>query len=121
MNLSSGLRHNRRSPAIVPWPPSGYTRRKTMKPEHEAGTFFFEDGPVGYFEDDQLPSAAGRYRYMPYRSGAHYKLIGAVKSLGPQRCHYFIEGRKQYFTVQAWVSYGLLELTGFALMDAPAS
>jgi hypothetical protein len=86
-----------------------------IKPEHQARTFFFEDSPVGYFERGQLPPAAERYRYVPYRSFGHYRLIGALKSVGPQCCHYVIAGSKYYFTVQDWVSYGLLELTGFVL------
>jgi hypothetical protein len=89
-----------------------------IKPEHQARTFFFEDSPVGYFEGDQLPPAAGRHRYIPYRSVAHYRLIGALKSVGLQRCHYVVAGRKHYFTVQAWASYGLLELAGFDSVDS---
>ena len=92
-----------------------------MKPEHEASTFFFEDSPIGYFEDDQVPSTAGTYRYMPYRSAAHYRLIGALKSAGPQRCHCLIAGKKHYFAVQTWVSYGLLELAGFDSAVSPQS
>jgi hypothetical protein len=92
-----------------------------MKPEYVGAIFFFEDSPVGHFEGEEIPSNAGTYRYMPYRGPVHYRLIGALKSLGPQRCHYVIAGRRHYFTVQAWVSYGLLESTGFDSVDSTTS
>jgi len=54
-------------------------------PRKASQTFFFQDHPVGYFEDVQLPAAPGDYRYMPYRGPGHLRLMGALKSLGPQR------------------------------------
>lgn len=84
--------------------------RKTMKPEHEVRTFFFEDIPAGYFEDAQLPTVNGKYRYVPLRSVGHYRLMGALRSLGPQRCHFVVGGEKRYFLVLRLVEYGLLEI-----------
>jgi hypothetical protein len=84
-----------------------------MNAEQQAKTFFFKDRPVGYFEGDQLPDKPGEYRYMPFRSRGHYEFIGALKSKGPQRCHYLVEEKKRHFTVLHWVSYGLLVLGEF--------
>jgi hypothetical protein len=84
-----------------------------MQSEHKARSFFFEASPAGYFEDDPLPSSAGRYRYMPYRNLAHLRLHAYLKSRGPQRCHYVIAGKKCEFTVLSCPSYGLLELAEF--------
>ena len=86
-----------------------------MTPEEERKTLFFENNPVGYFIEEPLPSAPGRYQYMPYRGVAHYKLGVALKS-GPQRCHYLVDGKKHPFTVVTWISYGVLELSDF---DSP--
>jgi len=84
-----------------------------MNAHQQTKTFFFEDRPLGYFEGDQLPDKPGEYRYMPFRSRGHYEFIGALKSAGPQRCHYLIAGRKHHFTVLKSVSYGLLALAEF--------
>jgi len=82
--------------------------------EQDAKTFFFEGNPVGYFLEDQLPASPGSYKYMPYRGPGHYKLGQALSSRGPQRCHYFLNGEPRNFTVVSFVSYGLLELSGFS-------
>ena len=76
-------------------------------------TFFFEDLPVGYFVDDPLPSSAGCYRYVPYRGPGHYQLGLALRTFGPQRCHYIAENFKRRFSVLACPVYGLLELADF--------
>jgi hypothetical protein len=80
-----------------------------MRPDQTARTFFFKDREAGCFEDDELPSKPGEYRYMPYRSAGHYELIGALRS-GPQRCHYLSDGQKRFFLVLRWIKYGVLEL-----------
>ena len=84
-----------------------------MNPEKERKTFFFEGNAVGYFTEEPLPTVPGRYPYMPYRGPGHYKLGVALRSQGPQRCNYVAHGKKMHFTVVAWVSYGLLELSDF--------
>ena len=84
-----------------------------MTPEQEAKTFFFEGNPVGYFLEYQLPILPGRYKYIPYRGPGHYNLGQALRSNGPQRCHYLLNGQPRNFTVASWVSYGLLELSDF--------
>ncbi len=88
-----------------------------MNPEQERKTFFFEGNAVGYFMEEPLPKAPGRYRYVPYRGPGHYRLGVALSSSGPQCCHYVADGKKIQFTVKAWVSYGLLELSGFELSE----
>lgn len=75
--------------------------------------FFFEGGSAGYFEEDQLPSVPGSYRYMPYRSPAHHRLHVALKTAGPQRCYYLAGNARRYFTVVNAPSPGVLELAGF--------
>jgi hypothetical protein len=84
-----------------------------MISERESQTFFFEGSPVGYFSAESFPIAPGRYPYMPYRSAAHYRLVAALKSVGPQQCHHIVGDEKRQFTVSAWISYGVLELTDF--------
>jgi len=80
----------------------------------EAKTFFFEGNPVGYFLEDLLPAAPGRYKYIPYRGPGHYNLGQAVSARGPQRCHYLVNGQPRKFTVVSFVSYGLLDLSDFS-------
>jgi len=84
-----------------------------MRPDQIAKTFYFKDQNVGYFEDNELPTKTGQYRYMPYRGTGHYALIGALQQGEPQRCHYVVSGAKRYFQVLRWVEYGLLELGDF--------
>ena len=81
--------------------------------EQDAKTFFFEGNPVGYFLEDQLPTAPGRFKYTPYRGPGHYNLGQALSSRGPQPCHYLLDGQPRDFTVVSVVSYGLLGLSDF--------
>jgi len=81
-----------------------------MRSGSEHNEFFFEEHPVGYFED-QLPSSPGQYRYMPYRGWGHLRLGQALVSSGSQRCYYVIEGKARYFTVLTIASYGVLQVS----------
>jgi hypothetical protein len=72
-----------------------------MQTDQNPKSFFFEENPVGYFEDDRLPCSPGCYRYMPYRGPGHHRLQGSRKTKAPQRCHYITENTKRYFTVLA--------------------
>lgn len=75
-------------------------------PSHRTNSeFFFEDAVVGYFENE-LPSAPGRFEYIPYRGYGHYRLGQALES-GPQRCYYIVEGEKRYFTVLSAANHRL--------------
>jgi hypothetical protein len=80
--------------------------------------FFFEENPVGYLDVKPLPCKPGRYHYEPYRGPGHYRLMAALKSVGPQRCHCVIGGKKRQFIVSAWISYGVLELSAFEASES---
>lgn len=88
-----------------------------MTPEQERRTFFFQGNPVGYFTSDTLPSAPGRYQYIPYRGPGHYKLGVALGSAGPQLCYDVVEGKKRQFKVLGLISYGVLELSDFEFAE----
>jgi len=89
-----------------------------MDPAKYAKTFYLADQQVGvgYFEDFELPSKPGHYRYMPFRSVAHYNFLHAISSGKPQRCHFVVDGEKRYFLVLRLVEYGMLEI---AELDPP--
>ncbi|HTM38452.1 MAG TPA: hypothetical protein VL156_16995 [Terriglobales bacterium] len=78
-----------------------------MNSGSEHKQFFFEEQPVGYFEDE-LPSSPGEYRYLPLRGPGHLRWIEALASSGSQRCYYMIEGKKQYFIVLKAPSHGVV-------------
>ena len=73
-----------------------YTNEMPTGPEHVQ--FFFGHQVVGYFED-QPPSSAGEYRYMPFRGPGHYRFGQELRRKGPQYCHYVDNGETRYFTV----------------------
>jgi hypothetical protein len=67
---------------------------------------------IGRFEGE-LPSRSGPalYRYMPYRSGAHYALQRRLRSGEHVRCKLNAEnGVVLHFTVQRCPDYGVLEI-----------
>jgi hypothetical protein len=90
----------------------------TMDPDPIAKTFYFCGQSVGYFEDAELPSKPGHYRYMPYRGVGHYRLMEALRKGEPQQCHYVVSGAKRQFTVMRWIEYGHLELAKFDPLPA---
>ena len=73
----------------------------------EPKEFFFEEQTAGYFED-QLPSAPGQYRYIPFPGPGHLRLVEALASSGSQHCYYMKEGKKHYFIVLRASSHGIL-------------
>jgi hypothetical protein len=81
-----------------------------MQTELKPQSFFFEDEPAGYFEQDRRPSEPGQYRYLAYRGVGHYRLMESLKSSGPQRCYYLVGDTKQFFTVLNCPIQGMLEL-----------
>jgi hypothetical protein len=91
-----------------------------MPTDQNAMSFFFEGSPVGYFEGDELPTLAGRYRFMPYRTRGNFRLQTSLKTSGPQRRYYTIQSVKHYFTVLACPSYGLVELAAFDTLSSSA-
>jgi hypothetical protein len=83
-------------------------------------SFFFEGSAVGYFEGDELPTLAGRYRFTPYQTRGYFRLQISLKTVGPQRYHYLIQGTtKLHFTASACPSYGLIELAAFEVAEGP--
>jgi len=78
-----------------------------MNSGSEHKQFFFEEQPVGYFEDE-LPSSPGEYRYMPFRGPGHPRLVEALASSGSQHCYYMMEGKKHYFIVLKAPSHGIV-------------
>lgn len=47
-----------------------------------------DDGDVGYFLTDEFPSAAGIYRYMPFRSPSHYRMHQLLRERRTVTCWY---------------------------------
>jgi hypothetical protein len=72
--------------------------------------FFFGSQAVGYFED-QPPSSAGQFRYMPFRGPGHFCLVQELARKGPQYCHYVAGGEARYFTVTRIPGAGVLEVS----------
>jgi hypothetical protein len=80
--------------------------------------FFFGHQVVGYFED-QPPSSAGEYRYMPFRGPGHFRLGQELGRKGPQYCHYIANGETRYFTVVRIPRHYILEVS--ELVPSPVS
>src|SRR5258708_38826513 len=57
--------------------------RKHMQTDRNAKSFFFEENPVGYFEDDRLPCSPGCYRYTPYRRTRAPPIARLPENAGP--------------------------------------
>jgi hypothetical protein len=72
--------------------------------------FFLGTEVAGYFEE-QLPSAQGLYRYMPFRGPGHLRLVQALASTGPQRCYYIAEGEAHYFIAERVPSLHVLQVS----------
>ena len=84
-------------------------------------TFYFEDLPVGYFEEEAYPSSHGRYKYMPFRDPGHYNLQVALKSSSGQLCYYRHDGNIHYFKVVGCPQYGYLDLIEFSMPKKESS
>ena len=89
-----------------------------MESGQENIQFFFGHEAVGYFED-QLPSSAGEYRYMPFRGPGHFLLGQELTRKGPQYCHYVVNGETRYFTVARIPRPNILEVS--ELVPSPVS
>jgi hypothetical protein len=81
-----------------------------MKSDLENIQFFFGHEVVGYFED-QSPSSAGEYRYMPFRGPGHFLLGQELSRKEPQYCHYVANGETHYFTVARILRPYVLEVS----------
>ncbi|HET6323319.1 MAG TPA: hypothetical protein VFG04_01370 [Planctomycetaceae bacterium] len=78
--------------------------------------FAYESLIAGYFLASHRPSASGRYRYMPYRAGGHYKLHCALQAGEQPRCTFSAHPNVS-FIVLACPEYGVLELSDFIIGD----
>jgi hypothetical protein len=84
-------------------------------PDKTGIEFCLEDhGPVGVFEGAEPPRTDGPHRYMPYRSGSHYGMLGRLRAGLATRCYYDTEEVRVFFSARAFIEYGLLELCDFA-------
>lgn len=75
--------------------------------------FSYQDMPVGCFEEESFPAAAGRFRYMPYRGPGHYEMQTALSAGSRPECSYREGNRIVSFVVVDCPEYGVLELAGF--------
>ena len=89
-----------------------------MQSGRENIEFCFGTQVVGYFEDE-APSSAGQYRYMPFRGPGHFGLVQELARKGPQYCHYDANGETRYFTVVRIPSLHVLEVS--ELVPSPVS
>jgi len=89
-----------------------------MRSAPENIRFFFGSQVVEYFED-QPPSSAGQYRYVPFRGQGHLCLVQELARKGPQYCHYVAHGETQHFTVASIPSVDVLEVS--ELVPPPVS
>lgn len=76
--------------------------------------FYFENLPVGYFEEGTYPTSPGIYGYMPYRGPGHYNLQVALKSASNLKCYYHQHGYVHSFYVVSCPKYGQLDITEFS-------
>jgi hypothetical protein len=69
--------------------------------------------PVGYFEESNYPKVAEPYRYMPYRSLAHDRLVTALGRGEIPRCSYVVDGTEVSFAIHQGPGHKVLELRDF--------
>jgi hypothetical protein len=75
--------------------------------------FFFRGGRVGVFQIAEFPFEPGVFPYMPYRSGSHYAMHGALRESGFAECSYVTKDGIVRFKVTGHPEYGRLELGDF--------
>ena len=83
--------------------------------------FYHEGMPVGFFEEIEMPRAAGRFRYMPYRGPGHYEMQMDRLAGNSPRCHYDTEDARVTFSVRDCPEYGVLELCDFEITPRQAA
>jgi hypothetical protein len=75
--------------------------------------FYYDGGPVGYFETAAFPQDSGVYPYMPYRSASHYAMHQHLCDAGFADCTYPTPQCIVRFRVLSSPGYGRLELSDF--------
>ena len=83
--------------------------------------FLFEGMEVGYFEETEMPRAAGRFRYMPYRGPGHYEMQTQRRAGSSPRCYYDADDVRVAFSVRDCPEYGVLELCDFEISSRNAA
>lgn len=82
--------------------------------------FTFDGNVVGYFEG-KAPRVPGRYRYMPYRNGAHYQMHMLLRAGGTPRCSFEVDGERVTFSVLNCPESHILELADFEIASLGTS
>lgn len=92
--------------------------------EHEAPplsdlplNFYYEGNPVGYFEDDVIPTEPGAYRYMPFRSAGHLWMGQALGEGRTVFCTYSQGASTIRFQLIARHADRTLVLDNFSIVD----
>jgi hypothetical protein len=81
--------------------------------------FFFDDSPVGYFQEPEFPTVDGRYSYMSFRGPGHYEMVQTCLGQGFAVCCYIRNKKKTFFTVERTELPGrILSLSNFRKEDA---
>ena len=83
--------------------------------------FHFDGMEVGHFEETEMPRAAGRFRYMPYRGPGHYEMQRHLRAGGSPRCYYDTGNVHIAFSVHGCPEYGVLELRDFEISPRAAT
>ena len=50
--------------------------------------FYFEDSPVGYFQEPEFPATDGRYSYMSFKGPGHYEMVQTCLNQRVAVCFY---------------------------------
>jgi hypothetical protein len=73
--------------------------------------FFFQGSEVGYFMDlTDYPTTPGSYRYMPYRSLAHYLFGEACQRDRSARCAFTTSAGEMAFMARIGPNYGIIHI-----------
>ena len=75
--------------------------------------FCYDGIPAGYFKGGRHPTAAGRYRYEPFRSWGHLNLHNALRAGARPRCSFRAGRRVVSFAVVDCPEPGVLDLAEF--------
>ena len=72
---------------------------------------FSYDGLIVGRLEEQFPTSAGRFRYMPYRGPGHLKMGEAVRLEGAARCTFDSNGQRFEMVVDGIPEYGVLSVS----------
>lgn len=100
--------------------PLSFNRQATPSAMSHPRDFLFEGMEVGCFEDE-MPRAAGRFRYMPYRGSGHHEMQMQRRAGNSPRCYYDVDDVRVSFNVCDCPEYGVLELCDFEISTRGAT